>query len=268
MPTIRLSIEELKTVLERSKEHLLRPINDDIVAEFADAMKAGEKFPDMLIGTVSEKDGSSTYLVDGFKRATAYLRVKSVNDVLMIPLKTYTDKGEYLADMLLANMAHGERVTGSTRDVRIRLLCADPAQNGYGWTQQRAAHKFGLTQQSISKIVRYLQEEGTETRGGKGKTRPKPKSKAERMQAAVEKARELGPMPFLTYLASVKTSLKKQEGRVELLKSFLPRKKDTAEVKAAKAKSRTLLHQVVESIQTFAAMTEQAIKKGNKREDA
>jgi len=75
-------------------------------------------------------------------------------------------------------------------------------------------------------------------------------------------------MPFLTHLASLRASLKTAENRVKLLKTMLPTKKDQAEVRAAKGKSRILLTQTVTTLQAFAAQIEHAGKKPKGGEDA
>lgn len=156
-----MSVEELQKII--NPEIALRGVNEARVADYAEKMSQGVKFPPVVIGRFprSEKYGSEG-IIDGVHRLTAAQAAGLKN----FPYEEvqYSSLQDMLSDMYIRNMAHGMPVTEGQRNSRIKLLRTQ------GMTLEAIGNKFGLAKQSIDRIVRGQQ--------GEGKSGPKGASKS------------------------------------------------------------------------------------------
>lgn len=93
-------------------------LNDDIVAEYAEKMKAGESFPAIVVFF----DGSSHWLADGFHRLWAARRAEL--STLLADVREGT-KRDALIYSVGANSVHGLRRTSADKRHAVTLLLRD-----------------------------------------------------------------------------------------------------------------------------------------------
>ena len=141
----------------------LRKPNDHKVAEYAERMAAGVKFPAIVIGRwpKSEKYGEAG-IVDGMHRVSAAAAANLKE--LEVEEKKFNTLEDMLAYMYTVNMSHGLPVTEGQRNARIKLIKQiDPKL-----TLEKIAKQFGLHPSSVDRILKGSQGEGKSGPKGKG----------------------------------------------------------------------------------------------------
>lgn len=147
-------------------------LNEDHVAELADALKAGRK-----VGPIKVcKDGNKFFPHDGWHRIAAYERVGGCSEI-----EAEVEKGT-LDDAILksaaANIGHGLKRTPD--DNRHAISVVLDHQSAKGWSDGRIADHVGVSRQYVAKIRSELSEKQPATRlqvepqsrvGRDGKTR-------------------------------------------------------------------------------------------------
>ena len=126
MSLLKIKLDELNTRNLQTRAAL----NEDTVADYAEAMERGDKFPAVTVFT----DGAEYYLADGFHRVEALRRIGK--KAVVAELR----EGDYKAALLhalKANSTHGLRRTNADKrhalemawNAREALFGGEPSQN-------------------------------------------------------------------------------------------------------------------------------------------
>lgn len=118
-------------------------INDEVVAEYAEAIQCGNKFPSVT----AFFDGVNYYLVDGFHRYHAY-RISGIAE-LEADVQDGT-KREAILHSASVNNNHGIRLTNSDKRKSVLLLINDSEWSL--WSDNKIAKHCKVTQPFVSKI--------------------------------------------------------------------------------------------------------------------
>ena len=235
-PVKEIKVTELKAILDNMpKDVLLRKINEQKTAEYAERMAQGVTFPPPVIGRYqpTEKYGSQA-IVDGAHRIEAAIVAKIPS--LPVQIQDYRTVTEMLADMYARNMAHGFPVTEGQRNARIKLLRTQ------GMTLEAIAKLFALGKSSIDRIAKDEQGEGKSgPKGGairsKGQKSQKPRTAKQihkMLESLNEQFQRTKPnvlSDYISYLTPVTDDDDTEDGQldeekfeqVELLLAFLQR---------------------------------------------
>ena len=132
---MKIKISELKQspdILE------IRRVNPVIVSRYRQAMRAGEKFPNMVV-----QKGTNT-IVQGNHRFEAYLSEYGEDHTVTVQEKAYKSDTEMIADSVHDNARHGEPLDGIGRKRAIVKLTQ------LGMKPEELAQLMGV---SVKKIV-------------------------------------------------------------------------------------------------------------------
>ncbi len=182
-----MQVEALEKLINEAVA--LRPVNADKLAEYAERMEAGTKFPPVIVGSwpLSEKYGQGG-VVDGMHRIGA-AKVAGVK-TLDVEERKFDTLQSALKFMYDANMAHGLPVTEGQRNARIKLLRKiDPSL-----TLEKIGKEFGLGKSSIDRIVKDDQGEGKS-----GRKTGTSKSKAHKSQEVLKPKAIVSALERLDY---------------------------------------------------------------------
>lgn len=122
-------------------------INDDVIAEYAESIQCGQKFPAITIFF----DGINHYLVDGFHRYHAY-RVSEITEI-EADIHEGT-KREAILFSAGVNGSHGLRPTNSDKRKSVMLLLSD--EEWSSWSDHKIAKHCKVTQPFVSKLRKEL----------------------------------------------------------------------------------------------------------------
>lgn len=219
-----MKVEEIMKTIK--PEIMLRKPSPKVVAEYAELMKNGVVFPPVIIGL--NKKENQKILVDGHTRVKAAQAAGL--DTLAVTEVEYASPDLLLLDAYKLNL-HGAKVSTGDRDNRIRLLAAAP----FKWTQERIGKEFGLTQESISRIIRGKQKEkggaSGEAEGGKDAKQEKAfkaltgkgvLSTAEKLERSLRNKSTRGDLIELCWIREdgSKKDIKKAAGNLDILKEL------------------------------------------------
>jgi len=119
-------------------------INQQIVADYVEAIKLGDVFPPVVVFF----DGADYWLADGFHRYEAYASAGS--DTLRVDLRQGTRRDAVLFSVG-ANAVHGLR--RSSDDKRRAVLTLLNDAEWQKWPQTKIAQACGVSQAFVSRIV-------------------------------------------------------------------------------------------------------------------
>jgi protein gp37 len=136
--------------LRRDKRVMPRELSEDVVEEYAEAMKAGAKFPPVI----AFKDGAKPWLSDGFHRADA--SVKAGVKEIPCELRTSHSVGDiketgFRAAVLFAagaNSAHGMRRSNANKRASVERLLKFYEKMSNVWIAEAA----GVSDKFVGKI--------------------------------------------------------------------------------------------------------------------
>ena len=123
-------------------------INIDIVAEYAESMRCGAKFPAVTLFY----DGANNWLADGFHRYHAAREVPSPDILSDIREGTQRDARLYSAS---ANGTHGMRLTNADKRRSVMVLLGDKEWSQ--WSDNQIAKHCHVTQPYVGKIRKELE---------------------------------------------------------------------------------------------------------------
>lgn len=182
-----------------NKEMVLRVPSEQVINEYADALKAGAKFPPLTFGTYppeNEKD-SGKLIVDGMNRSGA-AHLTGMWEKFEVVFVKYATKALALADQLKRNMEHGWRVTVSDRNARIVQL-----------------HELGMSDTEISKHVALsIKQVGVIIKDPKTGTRKRGTKKGAGGQG---KKKAFAPSAFLGACKKLRFTLASSKATKEIL---------------------------------------------------
>lgn len=122
-------------------------IHEDIVQEYAEAIRCGAKFPALTV----YHDGANYWLADGFHRYHAH-RLAEVNEVLA-DIITGTQR-EAILYSASANATHGQRLTNADKRKAVMMLLQDKEWST--WSDRAIATHCNVTHPFVSKIREEL----------------------------------------------------------------------------------------------------------------
>lgn len=122
-------------------------INHDVVADYADLVKAGTEFPPVIVF----HDGNDYWLADGFHRYEAYVQA-GMNEI-PTDIRQGTQRDAVLFSVG-ANASHGLRRTNDDKRRAVMVLLNDPEWSG--WSQAKIALACGVSREYVSRLSRDL----------------------------------------------------------------------------------------------------------------
>lgn len=122
-------------------------INQSIVSEYAEALKAGSVFPPVVVF----EDGVSMWLADGFHRFHAHLTAGLSEIECDVRIGT---QRQAILFSLSANASHGLRRTNEDKRKAVMTLLNDSEWNK--WTQSKIAEICGVSREFVSRISSSL----------------------------------------------------------------------------------------------------------------
>lgn len=228
--------------------HLIRPVQPDVVEDYADSMKDGSIFPPLKLGIYTGQDKKpGKIIVDGvhtFKAATV-----AGTKRLPVMITEYASLADALAAQMKANVNQGLRLTPEDRDARIRMLVQI-----YKWPMRKVASKVGLHFSSVSRIASPTKKQnlsGTSKSGPKG-ARP----------IAPVVAHALPPRTFFRTVQNIHLTISKVRSQTAIVAAM----RDPKTVKNV-SKAIGLFQQVVDEFQQLIKFA-QAVEKGEEETEA
>lgn len=229
-----LSVSEFSKYNNDKSGFMLRPVRQEKVDEYALLMREGawdfKRSPIMLGEWPESKEYGGAGIIDGFHRFEAARKANKVHD-LQTDMTKYDNVAYALADMLKMNLGHGLPPTNGQRNNRIRQLVEN------NWSQSQVAKMIGLTEASISRIVKGLQGEGPSG----------PKKGSVKVKGKIE---AYGPGQFLTVIARVIKTLTNSKALLKVRDKYFPT--DAQGNEAPNLSAIKMLKQVVDDLDKVA----------------
>lgn len=122
-------------------------IDQGVVAEYAEALKAGEKFPPVTVF----HDGAEHWLGDGFHRFHAHRHAGL--DSIAVEIRTGTQRDAVLFSVG-ANAAHGLRRSNEDKRKAILVLLKDPEWTK--WSDREIARRCNVHHETVASVRGYL----------------------------------------------------------------------------------------------------------------
>lgn len=123
-------------------------INNEIVAEYAEAIKCGSKFPAVTVFF----NGAEYYLVDGFHRYNAIKDAGGIDEIFADVIDG--TKREAVLYSLGVNDTHGIRLTNADKRKAVNTMIDD--EEWKYWTDSAIAKNCKVTQPFVSKVRREI----------------------------------------------------------------------------------------------------------------
>lgn len=118
-------------------------LNQDTVAEYAEAYKAGAEFPPVTVFF----DGKHQWLADGFHR---YFASKAAGRTTILEKVTPGTQRDAVLFSLSANATHGLRRTNDDKRRAVMTLLNDPEWSG--WSDREIARQCGVTHPFVANL--------------------------------------------------------------------------------------------------------------------
>lgn len=134
-------------------------ISEQTVAEYADAIRAGESFPPVVVF----HDGATYWLVDGFHRVHAHRRAGKDTIQAIVHAGTLRDA---VLHSLAANVDHGLRRTNADKRKAVmtmltnELVATDEANNP--WSNREVARRCAVSLDLVNRLRSSLNESFSE----------------------------------------------------------------------------------------------------------
>lgn len=130
-------------------------INDDVVAEYAEAMQAGAEFPPLVVFY----DGASYWLADGFHRYQAFARINARDVPADVRQGTQRDA---ILFSVGANSSHGLRRTNDDKRRAVMVLLNDPEWSK--WSARDIGRQCGVSHDFAARLKREVSPNDSEPR--------------------------------------------------------------------------------------------------------
>lgn len=122
-------------------------INQSIVSEYSDALKAGAVFPPVVVF----EDGASIWLADGFHRYHAHLHAE-LNEI-NCDLRIGTQRQAILFS-LSANASHGLRRTNEDKRKAVNILLSD--SEWISWSNEAIAKHCSVSPHTVADVRKSI----------------------------------------------------------------------------------------------------------------
>lgn len=134
----------IKTIRANGGTQSRVEINNEIVTEYAEAIKAGAEFPPVVVFN----DGVDNWLADGFHRFHAHNRAGKTSIAADVRTGTLRDAKLFSFG---ANGRHGQRPTNADKRKSVSEMLAD--SEWASWSQHKIAETCGVSVSFVSKMV-------------------------------------------------------------------------------------------------------------------
>lgn len=138
-------------------------LDEDTVQEYTEAIKAGAKFPPIVVYHGELKQGTPFWLVDGFHRVEAYSRAGF--DGIVCEYRVGTQRDAILA-ACGANAEHGLKRSNADKRRAVETFLAD--EEWRAWSDGKIAKLANVSRQTVSNIRGELAISPVEPRRVKG----------------------------------------------------------------------------------------------------
>lgn len=125
-------------------------INEDVVEDYAEAMRCGTKFPPLTV----YHDGATYWLADGFHRYHAHRLIESEDVQADVIAGTRREAILYSAS---ANATHGQRLTNADKRKAVLMLLQDKEWSQ--WSDRAIAAHCHVTHPFVAKLREELRPE-------------------------------------------------------------------------------------------------------------
>lgn len=120
-------------------------LNQEVIAEYAKAMKQGTTFPPVIVFY----DGSKFWLADGFHRVKAK---ESIGEHEILVEVRYSSRRDAILYATGANITHGHRLTNADKRRVVMRLLQD--SEWCQWSDNAIAQRCGVSHPYVGKIRR------------------------------------------------------------------------------------------------------------------
>lgn len=127
-------------------------MSEDVIREYADALKEGAKFPPVTVF----HDGENYWLADGFNRYFAHKSILRTNIDIDIKVGTKLDAKLYA---LGANDSHGQRRSNQDKRNAVLMALNEPAWKG--WSAREIANHCAVTHTFVNNVKNSLETVST-----------------------------------------------------------------------------------------------------------
>lgn len=118
-------------------------IDEPTVADYTDAMEAGDTFPPLVVF----HDGKTHWLADGFHRYWAYTR----RDTIKVPVEIHNGtRREAILYACQANARHGLRRTNADKREAVVMMLHD--EEWSQWSDRAIAEHIGVDHKTVGKV--------------------------------------------------------------------------------------------------------------------
>lgn len=202
-------------------------LSQETVAEYAEAYKAGAKFPPVVVFY----DGTHRWLADGFHR---YFGAKAAGLSQIYESVTPGTLRDAILYSLRANAEHGLNRTNADKRKAVTTMLADPEWSA--WSDRKIAEAVGVSVPFVGSIRRPEVKE---------------QQQKNRAASAARKAEDCNPItPSVKPQAAAKAPKKDAED----IEYFGPSEEEIAEAEAAAADDTALLRKLIDADDKLAAV--------------
>lgn len=128
---------QIKNLKHDSEIIEMRPINDVFVSRYRQAMRAGDRFPPLII------EEGTNIIVSGNTRATAYRKEYGEDHAVPCIVRKFSDRAEVISEAVRDNAKHGNPLDGFQRKrFAAKLL-------NLGQSPEQIASLFGVAVKRI-----------------------------------------------------------------------------------------------------------------------
>ena len=131
-------------------------LNQDVVNEYAEHLKDGDKFPPMVV----YHDGTDHWLADGFHRYFAYKLNKETMVEVEVIVGTVEDAQEY---SFSANQGSKRGLSNSPEDNRNIIIRMLQSPRWSAWSSDTIAKHIGVSKRTVSRVKQSLELPEQET---------------------------------------------------------------------------------------------------------
>ena len=121
----------------------IRRVNPVIVSRYRQAVRAGDKFPDIMV------QKGTNIIVRGNHRYSAYVEEYGEDHTINVSVKDYKSEAEMIADSVYDNARHGEPLDGIGRRRAIAKLTS------LGMDAEKIASLMGVSVKRITELAGF-----------------------------------------------------------------------------------------------------------------
>lgn len=125
-------------------------LNQEVVAEYAEAMRQGVKFPPVIVFF----DGSKYWLADGFHRVLAKQMIGKQKFFTEVRHGSHRDAKLFAVEI---NVNHGNQRTNADKHRAVERLLRD--RQWSCWSNREIAKRCGVNEKTVRNVKKQIQED-------------------------------------------------------------------------------------------------------------